>query len=360
MGGCANHPFFLAMAYNFLYICKKYKFMFSKIYQILEEILGKSKQGEYDRNVDQYQFNCPCCAENNGGIPDNKYNLEVNLKIGKYNCWKCSDTDGTKGNIRFLIKKWGSPMQYKRYKEEIQFLVRSKLYDINLYSNVYSKEEDNIVTLPKTFTKIVINECTNKKLLSYLSERKIDQTIVNKFNLGYTTWDEDEKDLRNRIIIPSYDEYGDLNYWVGRDFTGFHKKMKYKNCDYNKKDIVFQESKINWDFDIILCEGAIDCLYPVNGISLLGKTLHKDSELFKVLHNKANGNIIIVLDADTDIFETKSIYKLLDFGRLKDKVWYVRLNKMKDFGELYEKYGKKGIINAIRHKQQFNELELLF
>lgn len=334
--------------------------MFSKIYQILEEILGASKQGGYDRNVDQYQFNCPCCAENNGGIPDNKYNLEVNLKLGKYNCWKCADTDSTKGNIRFLVKKWSTPEQYRRYKEEISFLIKSKLYDINLYSHSYGEEEEKIVRLPKTFTKIDINECKNRKLVEYLNKRKIDQHIINKFNLGYTTWDEEDMMMRNRLIIPSYDDYGDINYWVGRDFTGYHKTMKYKNCDANKKQIIFQESLINWDFDILLCEGAIDCLYPINAISLLGKSLKKDSALFSALHKKANGNIIIVLDADTDISETKMIYQTLNYGRLSGKIWYVRLNKMKDFGELYEKYGKRGIINAIRHKKQFNEIEFLF
>ena len=47
-------------------------------------------------------------------------------------------------------------------------------------------------------------------------------------------------------------------------------------------------------------------------------------------------------------------------GSLKGKILYIRLDGIKDFGELYEKYGKRGIITAIRSARQFNELDLLF
>lgn len=332
--------------------------MFEKIYRILEEILGASRQGDYNKDTDQYQFNCPCCAEENGGKPDNKYNLEVNLKLGKYNCWKCGDTDGTKGNIRYLVKKYGTPLLYKRYKDEITFLIKSKMYDINLFSAKKEEEDETFITLPRTFSKIDLSNCPDT-LRKYLEKRKIDQSIIDKFNIGYTSWNEYERMMRNRIIIPSYDEYGDLNYWVGRDFTGA-QKIKYKNCNSDKKKIIFQESHINWDFDIILCEGAIDCLYPVNAISMLGKKLTKDTALFGSLTKRANGNIIIVLDSDTDITETKRIYSLLNFGRLKNKIWYVRMEKYKDIGEVYENEGKKGIINTIKNKLQFKEYELVF
>lgn len=332
--------------------------MFEKIYRILEEILGASRQGDYNKDTDQYQFNCPCCAEENGGKPDNKYNLEVNLKLGKYNCWKCGDTDGTKGNIRYLVKKYGTPLLYKRYKDEITFLIKSKMYDINLFSAKKEEEDETFITLPRTFSKIDLSNCPDT-LRKYLEKRKIDQNIIDKFNIGYTSWNEYERMMRNRIIIPSYDEYGDLNYWVGRDFTGT-QKIKYKNCDSDKKKIIFQESHINWDFDIILCEGAIDCLYPVNAISMLGKKLTKDTALFGSLTKRANGNIIIVLDSDTDITETKRIYGLLNFGRLKNKIWYVRMEKYKDIGEVYENEGKKGVINTIKNKLQFKEYELVF
>lgn len=333
--------------------------MFKKIYRILTDILGESKQGDYSSDTVQYQFNCPCCADENGGVPDGKYNLEVNLSIGKYNCWKCGDIDGTKGNIRTLIKKYGTRELYNEYKDEIEFLVKSKLYDINLYSGIVKSSEENYLRLPETFTKINLSTLKNNKLLSYLEKRKITQDIIDKFNIGYTTWDEKSYLMRNRLIIPSYDSFGDLNYWTGRDFTDFHKNMKYKNCDCEKKEIIFQESKVNWDSDIILCEGAIDCIYPINAIALLGKQLDTRSYLFKQLYKKANARIIIILDGDTDISETKRMYQKLNFGRLLGKIWYAIPTDYKDIGETYENEGKKGIIKLLRNKRQFKEIDLL-
>ena len=208
--------------------------------------------------------------------------------------------------------------------------------------------------------------------MEYLKKRGIDQEIIDRYNIGYTTWEEKEYSLRNRIIIPSFNAYGELNYWVGRDFMpekknaengliSGSKKTKYKNCTNDKKKIIFQESLIDWDSTIILVEGAIDCLYFTgNAISMLGKKLTKDMVLYEKLMTMANGPIYIVLDSDTDINETKKIYMLLDNGRLKGKIHYVRMEKYKDFGDAYEKGGRKNIIELLKTGKHFEETDLVF
>ena len=199
----------------------------------------------------------------------------------------------------------------------------------------------------------------NKKLKEYLEKRKITQDIIDKFNIGYTQWDGEEYSMRNRIIIPSYDENGILNYWVSRDFTGYEKRTKYKNCDADKKEIVFQESTIDYNADIVLVEGAIDCLYYPNTIAMLGKFLLKDSELYRKLYSKANANIIICLDADTTLDEAKRIYNLLNVGRLRGRIRNLQIANYKDFGEVYENEGKRGLINLVKTSYEFSEIDLL-
>lgn len=56
--------------------------MFDRIYNILTGFLGESKQGFFDNGTSQYQFNCPECAEENGGVPDGKTNFF--LKVWKF------------------------------------------------------------------------------------------------------------------------------------------------------------------------------------------------------------------------------------------------------------------------------------
>lgn len=341
--------------------------MFQNIYNILVEILGESKQGYYSDTTEQYQFDCCRCAEENGGIPDGKHNLEVLLsptKGLKYHCWKCGDTDNMRGNLGTLIKRYGNLSLYNDYKNEVNNIKNSRLYDINLFSEDSSQESrETFLKLPKTYKKIDLNTLNNYRLKKYLSSRKITQEIIDRYNIGYTEWNDEDWTMKNRIIVPSYDSFGDLNFYVGRDFTG-KAILKYKNCDADKLDIVFQESLIDWDSNVYLVEGVFDALTAPNFISLLGKSLVRDSRLYYSLLKKTNGKIVICLDGDTNIDETKKIYSMLNFGRLRNKIWYIRLGEgdipYKDFGELYEAEGKDGIIKAIRSMKQFDEIDLIF
>lgn len=346
--------------------------MFERIYQILVSFLGESKQGEYIKECENYQFNCPCCKEQNSGIEDNKYNLEVLLSASKglkFHCWKCGDTDNMKGRLSYLIKRYGGRDAYFAYKEEMSAIRSANLYNIPNFDEIFGEDEASVLKLPQTFQKIDLGTCTDKRVVKYLQKRHIDQNIIDKYNLGYTTWDEKEFSLRNRLIIPSFNAYNELNYWVGRDFMPekkntenglISKKTKYKNCTNDKKKIIFQESLIDWDSTIILVEGAIDCLYFTgNAISLLGKKLTRDMALYEKIVSRANGPIYIALDSDTDINETKCIYSLLNNGRLKNKIFYIRMEKYKDFGEAYEDGGRKNIIELLKTAKQFDELELL-
>lgn len=331
--------------------------MFRKIYDILTVVLGESKQGGYISGCMQYQWNCPNCAAEKGGV-DGKYNLETSFVLGKFHCWACD----TKGNLSYLIGKYGNGTLLKEYQEEIKAINESKLYDLSSFMDTMNgnvQNDGNILKLPKTYTKIDISTLKNKKLKAYLEKRKITQDIIDRFNIGYTQWDGEEYSMRNRIVVPSYDKNGFLNYWVSRDFTGYEKRIKYKNCDADKKEIVFQEKLINYNADIVLVEGTIDAIYYPNSISMLGKFLLKDSELFRSLYHKANANIIICLDGDTTIEESKRIYNMLNIGRLRGKIKYITLDEYKDFGEIYENKGKKGLIETVKTAKQFSEIDLL-
>jgi hypothetical protein len=184
--------------------------------------------------------------------------------------------------------------------------------------------------------------------------------MIDTYRLGYTKWDNEQNNMRSRLIIPSYDSKGNLTYWTGRDFTGYEKRQKYLNVQADRKKIIFNEGLIEWDGDIILVEGIIDSIVYPNCIPLMGKQLYKDSRLYDKLHKKCCGNIFICLDSDTEINETKRIYRMLNKGRLRGKVYYIRMKDFKDFGEIFETLGKEGLINCIRSAKQFTEFELVF
>ena len=95
--------------------------MFEGIYNILVEVLGQSKQGQYIPDCFQYQFPCCRCIEEHGEGELEKYHLDINLKDGIFKCWKCAtiDTD-MQGKLGKLVKNYGGAELYKRYKEEVK------------------------------------------------------------------------------------------------------------------------------------------------------------------------------------------------------------------------------------------------
>lgn len=332
-----------------------------QIYNLLVSFLGESKQGFYEKNTTQYQFNSPWATEELGH-PDMKYNLEISLSLGKFHEW----VNGYGGNISRLIKVYGGQEMLAEYFRVVKELKESRYADINLFKDDGNTIfETELLKLPESFSKLDLANCRDKALKEYCKTRHITQDIIDFYGIGYTPWEEEEWKWKNRLIVPSYNSIGELNFFVGRTYRDPEKdkRPKYLNCDADRTAIVNHEDKIQWDADIVLVEGALDCIYFPNSIALLGKTLTKESETYRQLKTKANAKIIICLDSDTKPIETKKTYRLLNTGRLKNKIWYVQLGKgevpWKDFGEAYEAEEKEGIIKILKSARQYNEIDLL-
>lgn len=329
-----------------------------KLKSILDSFLGESKK-ELDETY-QLQYGCIRCIENKGEKERNKHNLEINLKLGVYHCWACFDDD-MHGSILKLIKLYGNDQILKDYKETIKSLKESKLYklsftdkDFNIEYNTANKKE---LELPSNFKPLKNENQYNKGALNYLFKRGIDWDIIQQYNIGYTDYDKDNIQVSSRVIIPSFNEYGELNYWTGRDFTRLSYRQKYFNPVVERKNIIFNEEKVQWDADITLVEGPFDHIVVPNSIPLLGKSLKADYELFTKLNEKANGNINIFLDADAKE-NSILIYKLLNHGRLYNKIRIIPLENDKDPSLIFQEKGRKGIYECLSQAKQISEVFL--
>lgn len=331
-----------------------------RLYNILCSFLGDSKK-ELDETY-QLQFACPRCIEENGECERHKYNLEVSLSKQIFNCWKCSSVhDEMHGSILKLIKLYGNDSILKEYKEAIYSLRQSKLYEMKFdkseFNIDYTIVEKDEVKLPNNYKKFNKNGYNPKKALDYLFNRNIKWDIIENFDIGYTTYDENNKQLSSRIIIPSYNEFGELNYWTGRDFTDFKGRQKYFNPIVERKDIIFNEEKVQWDADITLVEGPFDHIVVPNSIPLLGKSLKMDFKLFSEIYKKANAKINIFLDADA-YNDVLKLYRLLNHDRLYGKIRFIPVDNNLDPSLIYELQGKKGIVNYLKKASKINEIYL--
>jgi DNA primase len=227
---------------------------------------------------------CPFCNHH-------KKKLQVNLDTQRWHCWVC-DSKGR--SIQSLLRK---------LNVDIRDL--SKLRDIYGDEDYTLVEKDEYVAklqLPSEFKQLHFKpkgfNPEYNQALNYLKERGITQADIVKYNIGYCS----EGLYFGRVIVPSYDENGDLNYFVARSYYK-EERMKYKNPPVNRDVIVF-DNQINWNEPITLCEGVFDSFsIKRNCIPLLGKFLL--SKLKNKIIEKGVKEVTIMLDSDAIADSTK-------------------------------------------------------
>ena len=284
------------------------------VIELLSEILGDSKM-HYD-SKGQISFDCPVCAAEKGLEGDGKGNLEVNYFRGVYKCWACSETHGTQGPLGKLIELFGTKNQ-------------RKIYDLIRPQEEGTREKPKIrLRLPEGYTKFKdsnIRFIPHREAITYLYSRGITDEMIEKYDIGYTVKGE----YAYRVIIPSYDLEDNLNYFVSRAWVP--NKMKYKNPSVPKDEIIFNESRINWEENVYLCEGVFDAFFLPNPIPMLGKML--SNNLFEKLYDRAKGEIHICLDGDA-WDNSLRLYHNLNGGKFYNKVKILKLPKDKDVCDL--------------------------
>ena len=246
----------------------------SVIINILDEVLGVGTSLKGNEQA----HHCPFCHHH-------KKKLQINLETQQWHCWVC-DSKGRK--IQTLLKRLH--VDSKRIK---------KVYEIYgddyIVSSTTTDEEKVELRLPSEFKSLLkkpkgLNPLY-KKVVQYAKDRRISKEDIIKYNIGYC----DSGIYTNRIIIPSYDVDGRLNYFIARSvFT--EERFKYKNPPISKNVTIF-ENQINWNKPITLTEGVFDALaVKRNAIPLLGKFIPKT--LMDSIYKRGVKEIKIILDKD--------------------------------------------------------------
>jgi DNA primase len=222
-------------------------------------------------------YHCPFCKHH-------KKKLQVNLNNHNWKCWICKDTNKTVGKtIKTLFKKM---KVLHRFADEL------KKYKINTYDFSGQKEDAEMV-LPDEFESLTKKSWMPeyKHALKYLSNRGIGPLEIIKYNIGFCGSGR----YKNRIIIPSYNKDGQLNYFVSRTWIKDHP-LKYLNPPTSKEIIGF-EMLVNWNMEITLCEGIFDAMaIKRNAIPLFGKTMNDviKENIIKFCPSRVN----VCLDSD--------------------------------------------------------------
>jgi DNA primase len=276
-------------------------------------------------------FYCPFCNHH-------KPKLQVNTETQKWHCWTCN-SGGKK--LTSLLKKLD-------VDRKVISVIREIYGDSNYNPQLEDADTKVFISLPKEF--ISLNETPKgfnpeyKNAIHYLTQRGITEKDIVKYNIGYCK----EGLYGQRIIIPSYNSDGTLNYFVSRSYYP-DNKMKYKNPPISKNVICF-DSQVNWNEPIILCEGVFDAItIKRNAIPLLGK--FPSRTLVEKIFMSGITDIIISLDNDA-INEALKAAEYFRKQGIHVKMMYLKDKDAADMG--YEKFYEE-----LKEAKEFSSEELL-
>jgi DNA primase len=297
---------------------------------LVESVLGKGTS----TSKGNYAFKCPFCSHH-------KNKLEVSLrttakKENFWHCWVC-DTKGK--TIRTLFKQAkATPDKFS----DLNLLIQPTVVEDIVSTEVLALPAEYIALNGIYSDKIAQIEA--KHALRFLTKRNVTKDDILKYNIGFCK----EGSYGGRIIIPSYDANGILNYFVARAYK--ESDRKYKNPPVASKEVIGLELYINWDAPIILCEGMFDAItIKRNVIPLLGKVLH--NKLMEKLVKSSVDRIYIALDNDAKKDALKHAEKLMSYGK---EVYMVELEG-KDANEI----GFESFLNTLEHTEPLTFQSLL-
>ena len=273
-----------------------------QLVSLLDKALSQSAR---IRKGHEAVYFCPFCNHY-------KKKLEINLETQNWQCWVCHVAGKS---IRSFFKKLR--VNYSYYAELYKIVG-----EYQFQPSVADDEKYEIKELPKYF--LPLSSCIKSMeygiAISYLRSRGITKNDIFRYNIGYC----ENGEYRHRIVIPSYDKDGNINFFSARSYYE-GTFMKYKLPPWSK-DIIGFELFVNWNEPITLVEGQWDAIaVRKNAIPLFGTTI--SNHLREAIINNGVWRVNIVLDNDA----MKSAIKIFDnIERFKTFDIDVHLIKLKD------------------------------
>ena len=266
--------------------------------------------GSYYKSKDEFLFHCPKCNHH-------RKKLSLNFDKNVFKCWVC---DYVGKDIGRLVYSHGSPENKSQWK------IIAGIVD---FSEVDKAEEIVEVSLPEEFITLTGKEINPLSIPArqYLMSRGLTRDDIVWWKMGYCP----DGEYKQRIIIPSFDMKGNINYFIARSYTS-GEWQKYKNPPA-EKDFIFNDLYLDWDNDVTIVEGVFDAIVARNAIPLLGSALRENSYIFQKIVDKCD-KIYIALDSDAEAKEDKISKLLLSYGV---DVYRINTSGFGDIGEMDKK-----------------------
>ena len=169
--------------------------------KFIRKVFGSAELSRDNINI---AVKCPKCAKNNG-----KKKLVIRLDDDRYHCWVC----GIKGRNLFSLIRSTAPNLLSEYEK------------ISKYKRSEDLSEDEVletVEVPKGFSLLVSGtgskEPDIRDTIRYVYRRGLTDRDMWYFRMGTCKFGR----YRRRVILPSFDSDGRLNYYAARALSLIH------------------------------------------------------------------------------------------------------------------------------------------
>ena len=274
--------------------------------KIVKEFLGS-----FYKSKDEFLFHCPKCKHH-------KKKLSLNFDKNVFKCWIC---DYVGKDISRLIYSYGNSDTKGQWRT---------LTGVVDFSEVDEVEDEKIVVkLPEEFISLTSKQVNPLSIMvrQYLKSRGLTRDDLVWWKMGYCP----DGEYGKRIIIPSFDINGEVNYFIARSYTP-GDWQRYKNPPA-ERDFIFNELYLDWNKDITIVEGVFDAIVAGNAIPLLGSTLRENSYIFqKIIANCDKVYIALDDDAKSKEFKISDLFRLYGVD-----VYRIDTSGFGDVGEMDKK-----------------------
>ena len=254
--------------------------------------------------------------------------------------WHCFGACGEGGDVIKFLMKWEN-ITFIEALRELAKKTGVKLTKISFEDKIWQKKERylGMNQLASEFFHYILNRTNfGKKASQYLKDRALNQSIIDKFELGYSpsSWDslklflkkkryEEEEMMENgllvrsergsyydrfrgRLMFPIKDSRNNVLGFSGRILDGDEKEAKYINTPetpiYHKRETLFginlASEEIKKQQNVFIVEGELDVITPyqhglANFVAVKGTVL--TNEQLKLL-KRYTDKITLMMDAD--------------------------------------------------------------
>lgn len=281
---------------------------------------------------------CPFCDEHDV----RKKKLVIRLSDDAMHCWKCGFKSRSLARLFKRLKRYDLVNQLALIGD----IVTQRNRDHQDDDRVQDVIVDPSIVLRNAGFRLLSHCCSEslvmRRLFTYARARGLTVDIMRRFKIGVCF---DDLTLRGRIVVPSFDRGGHVNYYVARSIDDY-VIPKYVNAHAHKNDIVFNECDILWDRELMLVEGIFDLMRlgcDANATCILGSTLSINTRLFSMIVDM-HTPIVLALDSDAQLKQNAIATMLHSYGI---SVRAVMLNGHHDVGSMDD-----AAINALDHNAQ--------